>query len=1069
LQSARGGLPLQDHVFYIGACNELATDQYGSLTLFTGSIGDIQIWDQLLTQEDVKLLAAPHTAENPLSTSSVTSQLVFSSAGVPEIAELMTIAHIPIDVLALEATTATATGTSAATTTDAPEKLARSALFSERMNGYVSCAVPSPAPHALQNVEKPASLTAMAWVKLESLPKKKESCLLSHGNWEHGWKLSIIPYMNVQFSVRTASGEVLDYFSEPITASLRWQHIAVSYSSQDGSVSFYANGFPLDMDNVPKVKSGKAHEIVSEPAPLTIGRCSADLNADDEVLSGQLTDIMIWDGVLDFQAIRSAAHGSGSTFDAVNQLHRRLPSSKGLVFALPSSGCIGKPGPLPTLPSTMAPPTPHFTSKAQRIALQDILLETLIILSAESQLAMGLRVLDGVDYQAAALLADGRYGTVKTVVLMAEKALDFSNSEDLFGFSTNTTTLNGSFEDQQQQVLDSRFSRLEVMLTRRQGKSVVHAAAGALRDIQRAEKDLPASERRVKWVLMLNDNLKPLEHWLHHLLGEALRPRTTSSSATTTSNQQKLKMQALAVKSLTLSSGGMVKSVGLKHYLTVVGDGLILPAPYLAYRGYKASYIRKLDPGKLAAEAEASTCESLLINAQALLSNVGEIPEGLGRLYECSALTAPLATTGALKVAVSSWILELQPETSTARWDASADSMIHRHEMHKESLQKYAHLRGQMAMKHLNSALELNLSVKWMFACGGSWAWEAANLVEHLDRRFPLRIQMQKPLKYCDGHNVLGDAPLSFAEKVERMIELPTLPLLEVENSGNVRSSTTYSMLAGGLNSTTTSTATSLAYKTPFPHGTSFLQDDVWIYHRDWFRASNWANWAIQRPKYQIGRYMNEVSGLHARVVQQCNALDEIWVPSQHHVTVFKEAGVTSTITVIPESIDTRVFDPDTVDPMMLPGRKKFVFLANFKFEERKNWRQLIFAYCKSFTALDDVSLIIHTNLRGKFDAASMQEIRDTIYEHIEATVLDGSTRHKDNSTIPHYDLTGKPLSTEAMIGLYKAASAYVLPTHGEGWGLPYMESMAMGLPTIATEWGGNLEFMSKDTGLLVR
>jgi glycosyltransferase involved in cell wall biosynthesis len=115
------------------------------------------------------------------------------------------------------------------------------------------------------------------------------------------------------------------------------------------------------------------------------------------------------------------------------------------------------------------------------------------------------------------------------------------------------------------------------------------------------------------------------------------------------------------------------------------------------------------------------------------------------------------------------------------------------------------------------------------------------------------------------------------------------------------------------------------------------------------------------------------------------------------------------------------------------------------------------------------VSLIIHTNLRGKFDAASMQEIRDTIYEHIEATVLDGSTRHKDNSTIPHYDLTGKPLSTEAMIGLYKAASAYVLPTHGEGWGLPYMESMAMGLPTIATEWGGNLEFMSKDTGLLVR
>lgn len=1056
-ESALGGLPLQDHVFYIGVCNEHSTDQYGSLTLFTGSIGDIQIWDQLLDQDDVQSLAAPYTAENPLSTSSFTSQLVFSSAGISEIAELMTTARIPIDFLALEAASASATpqgiggssssfdnGDSAASL----KKLSLSALFTERMSSYVSCAVPSPAIHSLLNVEKPASITVMAWVQLSSLPKQKEACILSHGSWEHGWKLSIIPYMNIQFSVRTASGEVLDYFSEPITASLRWQHLAVSYSSEDGSVSFYANGFPLDLDNVPKIKSGKAHEIVEEPAPLTIGRCSSNLDAGDEVLEGQLTDIMIWDGVLDFQAIRSAAHGRGSTVDAVNKLRRSLPSSKGLVFALPSLGCIGKSGPLPSLPSTMAPPTPHFTSNVQRIALQDILLETLIILSAESQLSMGLRVLDGVDNQAAALLADGRFGTVKTIVLMADKAIGVGDSEDLFGYGYGSDSNETRFEERQRQLLESRFQRLEVVLTPRQGQSVIHATAGALKDIQRAEHDLPATERRIKWVLMLNDNLKPLEHWLHHLLGEALRPRRSSTTAASASSQ------ALAVKSLTLSSGGMVKSVGLKHFLTIIGDGHVIPAPYLAYRGYKASYIRKLDPGKLSDEAEASTCESLLINAHALLQNVAEIPEGLGRLYECSALTAPLATTGALKVAVSSWILELQLETHTARWDASADSMLHRHEMHKESLQKYAHLRGQMAMQHVNSALELNLRVKWMFACGGSWAWEAANLIEHLDRRLPLRVQMQKPLKYCDGHNVLGDAPLSFAEKVERMIELPSLPLVEehIERS-----------------SSSTITTSTLAYKTPFPLGASFLQDDVVIYHRDWFRASNWANWAIQRPRYQIGRYMNEVSGVHARVVQQCNALDEIWVPSHHHVTVFKEAGVTSTITVIPESIDVRVFDPETVDPMMLPGRKKFVFLSNFKFEERKNWRQLIYAYCKSFSATDDVSLIIHTNLGGKFDAASMQEIRDTIYEHIEATVLDGSTRHKDNSTIPHYDLTGKPLSTEAMIGLYKAASAYVLPTHGEGWGLPYMEAMALSLPVIATDWGGNLEFMGKDTGLLVR
>lgn len=58
------------------------------------------------------------------------------------------------------------------------------------------------------------------------------------------------------------------------------------------------------------------------------------------------------------------------------------------------------------------------------------------------------------------------------------------------------------------------------------------------------------------------------------------------------------------------------------------------------------------------------------------------------------------------------------------------------------------------------------------------------------------------------------------------------------------------------------------------------------------------------------------------RLVEQCNTLDEVWVPSQHHVEVFTRAGVHSNkIVVIPESLDTNFFDPDTVQPMLLPGQ----------------------------------------------------------------------------------------------------------------------------------------------------
>ena len=48
---------------------------------------------------------------------------------------------------------------------------------------------------------------------------------------------------------------------------------------------------------------------------------------------------------------------------------------------------------------------------------------------------------------------------------------------------------------------------------------------------------------------------------------------------------------------------------------------------------------------------------------------------------------------------------------------------------------------------------------------------------------------------------------------------------------------------------------------------------------------------------------------------------------------------------------------------------------------------------------------------------------------------------------------------------IYKAAHALVIPTHGEGWGRPQMEAMAMGLPVISTNWSGLTAFLNERTG----
>ena len=48
------------------------------------------------------------------------------------------------------------------------------------------------------------------------------------------------------------------------------------------------------------------------------------------------------------------------------------------------------------------------------------------------------------------------------------------------------------------------------------------------------------------------------------------------------------------------------------------------------------------------------------------------------------------------------------------------------------------------------------------------------------------------------------------------------------------------------------------------------------------------------------------------------------------------------------------------------------------------------------------------------------------------------------------------------MGSLYRSADCFVLPTRGEGWGLPILEAMACGLPVIATDWSAHTDFMNQ-------
>lgn len=70
-------------------------------------------------------------------------------------------------------------------------------------------------------------------------------------------------------------------------------------------------------------------------------------------------------------------------------------------------------------------------------------------------------------------------------------------------------------------------------------------------------------------------------------------------------------------------------------------------------------------------------------------------------------------------------------------------------------------------------------------------------------------------------------------------------------------------------------------------------------------------------------------------------------------------------------------------------------------------------------------------------------------------------------SLVPHVEIISEKLPEKRLVELYRSVDAFVLPTRGEGWGLPAIQAMSMGLPVLLTNWSGNVDFMMSSKSLL--
>lgn len=195
--------------------------------------------------------------------------------------------------------------------------------------------------------------------------------------------------------------------------------------------------------------------------------------------------------------------------------------------------------------------------------------------------------------------------------------------------------------------------------------------------------------------------------------------------------------------------------------------------------------------------------------------------------------------------------------------------------------------------------------------------------------------------------------------------------------------------------------------------------------------------------------------------INNINSMDLVIVPSEHIKNVILNSGnVQTRLEVVPESFIDEIMEKE-LDISLPEFSTPFNFLIFGQITgrsdetDRKNTYKTLKWLCDSFKNDKDVGIVIKTNSarNNQFDRAGTKDL-------LKKTL--GQVRGKNK--LPPVHFVHGEMSNKEIAALYRhpQIKALVSLTRGEGYGLPLLEAAASGLPVIATNWSGHLDFLSK-------
>ena len=216
--------------------------------------------------------------------------------------------------------------------------------------------------------------------------------------------------------------------------------------------------------------------------------------------------------------------------------------------------------------------------------------------------------------------------------------------------------------------------------------------------------------------------------------------------------------------------------------------------------------------------------------------------------------------------------------------------------------------------------------------------------------------------------------------------------------------------------------------------------------------------WDPTLAKFNIGISAVVETGIcNPKWLDACNRMDLVIVPSEHASAVLNNSGYVKTpIEVVGECFYPEIEeDPPALD-VEFETPFNFLLLGQFTGQhpalDRKNIFNTIKWFVEEFSGNEEVGLVLKTNM-GTNTTIDRKLTHQTV-QKVLSEVRKGE--------YPKVHVIHGPMSPRQIAGLYRHSKikAFLSFTRGEGFGLPILESAASGLPIIATNWSGHLDFL---------